>query len=552
MSRRFALACLLAMFLSGGMAPDGLAQRVPSTDSTALGVVWAPPDAPGPALQTLDRLHTLGATAVRLTTLPSSDTLFARADTLGLTLFVDLPVSYVAAGALRDSLADASPILDRVQRLARRHRSVQYVGLARYADTTVPTACSALAAWTSRLHGGTPPLRTYYVTPFTATADRCRQSVDLPLLTVHPPNTPATAWAAWSADTTAVGLGALGTWTRPDAASGLRVPHSPERQARTLERSLSHLLDSLQTPPPALFVYRWQDHTASPLPDRRYGLHDRSGARRPAADVVEGFYTGRQRVFAFPAGTAPSSAPHGLLLLGWGLIALLAGAYAQSPFVHQTAARYFAAHGFYRDAVRKGRDVNLPMNSVFLLLAATAVGLIATVLAHLAAAQPITEHVVAALPSIVGTTLAVGIMQPALTGVVAGAFAFLLLSGWTIPLVLAARSHTSFSLSQGLMLVVWPCWPVLPGMIVALLAVTQPPTSPLVLGLLLLGGSLVMMVLVTIRVLRDYGAVSTVPPSLLVPLGLTSPPSLLTLGFFLFTVQYDIPFSLIWHLLTRT
>jgi hypothetical protein len=102
------------------------------------------------------------------------------------------------------------------------------------------------------------------------------------------------------------------------------------------------------------------------------------------------------------------------------------------------------------------------------------------------------------------------------------------------------------------MLVVWPCWPVLPGMIVALLAVTQPPTSPLVLGLLLLGGSLVMMVLVTIRVLRDYGAVSTVPPFLLVPLGLTSPPSLLTLGFFLFTVQYDIPFSLIWHLLTRT
>ena len=552
MSRRLALACLLAMMLSGGMAPDGGAQHAPRPDSTALGVVWDPPDAPGPALQTLDRIHALGATAVRLTTLPRADTLFARADSLGMTLFVDLPVSHVAAGALRDSLASASPVLDRIRRLARRHRSVQYVGLARYADTTVPTACSTLSTWTSRLHRGPTPLRTYYVTPFPATADRCRESVDRPLLDGRALPNPATAWAAWSTDTAAVGLGALGTWTRPGADSGLRVPHSPERQARTLERSLSHLLDSLQAAPPALFVYRWQDQAASPLSDRNYGLHDASGARRPAANVVEGFYTGTQRVFAFPAGTAPPSAPHGLLLLGWGLILLLAGAYAQSPFVRQTAARYFAAHGFYRDAVQKGREVSLPMNGGLLLLTATAVGLIVTVLAHLAAAQPVTEHVVAALPVPVGASLAVGIAQPALAGVAAGGLTLFLLGGWTIALVLAARSHTSFSMSQGLMLVVWPCWPVLLGVVVALLAVTQPPTSPLLLGLLLLGGGFVMMGLVTIRVLRDYGAVSTVPASLLVPLVLASPPVLLMLACLLFIVQYEVPVSLLWHLLTRT
>jgi hypothetical protein len=465
---------------------------------------------------------------------------------------VDLPVSYVSASALRDSLASASPVLDRIRRLARRHRSVQYVGLARYADTTVPAACSALSEWTSRLHKAATPLRTYYVTPFPATADRCRASVDRPLLDGRAFPNPAATWAAESPDTAVVGLGALGTWTRPGTASGLRVPHSPERQARTLERSLSHLLDSLQTTPPALFVYRWQDRTAAPLPNRRYGLHDASGTRRPAANVVEGFYTGDQRVFAFPAGTAPPSAPHGLLLLGWGLIALIAGAYAQSPFVRQTAARYFAAHGFYRDAVQKGREVSLLINGGLLLLAATAIGLMATVLAHLAAAQPVTEHVVAALPGPVGASLAVGITNPILAGTAAGGLTLFLLGGWTITLVLAARSHTSFSMSQGLMLVVWPCWPVLLGVIVALLAVTQPPTSPAVLGLLLLGGGLVTMGLVTTRVLRDYGAVSTVPASLLVPLVLTSPLVLLLLAFFLFLVQYDVPISLLWHLLTRT
>jgi len=550
--RRRLLACLLVVLLSGGGVLNGWAQTPPSSDAPALGVVWAPPDAPGPALQTLDRIHALGATAVRLTTLPRADTVFARADSLGLTLFIDLPVSYVSAGALQDSLADASPVLDRIRRLARRHHSVQHVGLARYADTTVPAACSTLSTWTSRLHRASTPLRTYYVTPFPATADRCRESVDRPLLDGRALPNPATAWATWSTDTTDVGLGALGTWTRPGADSGLRMPHSPERQARTLERSLSRLLDSLQTPPPALFVYRWQDHATSPLSDRRYGLHDASGTRRPAANVVEGFYTGNQRVFAFPRGTAPPSAPHGLLLLGWGLIALIAGAYAQSPFVRQTAARYFAAHGFYRDAVQKGREVSLPMNGGFLFLAATAIGLMATVLAHLAAAQPVAEHVVAALPAPVGPSLAVGITQPALAGIVAGGLTLFLLGGWTIALVLAARSHTSFSMSQGLMLVVWPCWPVLLGVVVALLAVTQPPTSPAVLGLLLLGGGLVTTVLVTIRVLRDYGAVSTVPASLLVPLVLTSPLVLLMLACLLFIVQYDVPVSLLWHLLTRT
>jgi hypothetical protein len=458
----------------------------------------------------------------------------------------------VGAGALSDSLDRAAPILERLQALARRHRSVQYVGLARHADTTVPTTCSTLAEWTGRLHAGPSPLRTYYVTPFPAATDRCTDAVDLPLLDTRAQPAPATSWRTWGPDTRPPGIGALGTWLSPAARPGLRVPYSPEQQARYLERGLSRLLDSTRTAPPAVFVHRWRDDADTPLPVRRYGLHDAAGTPRPAADVVEGVYTGTQRVFAFPTGTAPPSAPHGLLVLGWGLIVLLAGLYAQRPFVRQTALRYFAAHGFYRDAVRKGRDVSAPLNGLLLLVVATALGLTATVLLRLGAAQPVTEHVLAALPSILGTLLGQGIAHPSAGGAVIGGAAFLLLLGWAGALVLAARSEGAFSMGQGLMLVAWACWPGPVAMIVALVAATEPPLSPFVLGGLLVGGGLATIIAVTIRVLRDFWAVSEVPGSLLVSLTLASPLALVLLIVAAVLVQYDVPFVLLWHLLTRT
>lgn len=554
MPRRLVFACLLVALCWGGATPAHALQRArPSApDSVALGIVWAPPAAPGPALQELDRLHDAGATAVRLTALPPTDQVFARADTLGLSLFVDLPVSYVGGGALSDALDRAAPVLERLQALAQRHPSVQYVGLAHHADTTVPSACAALAKWTDRLHASPAPLRSYYVTPFSAAADRCTGAVDLPLLDTRGRPAPELSWRGWGPDTGRAGVGALGTWSHPAAHSGLRVPHSPERQARYLERGLSALLDSAQSPPAAVFAYRWRDSAASPLSVRRYGLHDAAGTPRPAADVVEGVYTGTQRVFAFPTGAAPPSAPHGLLVLGWGLIVLLAGLYARRPFVRQTALRYFAAHGFYRDAVRKGRDVSALLNGLLLLVAAAALGLTATVLLRLGAAQPVTEHVLAALPSVLGTLLGQGIAHPSAGGAVIGGAAFLLLLGWAGALVLAARSEGAFSMGQGLMLVAWPCWPGLVAMAVALVAATNAPLSPFTLGALLVGGGLATILAVTIRVLRDFWSVSGVAPSLLVPLTLASPLALVLLASGGLLVRYDLPLTLLWHLLTRT
>jgi len=512
-----------------------------------LGVVWEPPDAPGPALQQLTRIHATGATAVRLTALPASDTLFARADSLGLRLFVDLPVAHVSAAALGDALVDARPALDRLRTLARRHASVQYVGLAHHANTTTPAACPVLAEWTDRLHSAPVALRTYYVTPFSASVDRCAGAVDLPLLDTRGGPDPVERWKSWAGDTTQVGVGALGTWVRSDSAHGLQVPHSPERQARYLERVFSRVLDAGASAPAALFVYRWADR-ADPLSFRHYGLHEASGAPRPAADVVTGFYTGEQRVFAFPSGTAPASAPHGHILIGWILIAVLAVLYAQSPYVQQTAARYFSAHGFYRDAVRKGRDVGPAINALLLLVATIAFGSIVSLLLRSAGTLPSAEHVVAALPPSLRALVVGGLAQPILAGTLVSGGSLVLLLGWMLILVLVARQETSFSFAQGLMLVAWPCWPALVGLIVALVIATAPLGSSFVLGLLIGGGTIIA---ITTRVLRDYQSVTRLPAARVMALALPSPLVLLLFGFTVFTLQYDLPLSFLWALLTN-
>lgn len=522
------------------------------SDSTLRGIVWLPPNVSGPALEALTRMHSLGASAVRLTALPPSETLFTRADSLGLQLFIDLPVSHVAAHNLEDSLSQQQRRLERVQELARKHPSVQYVGLARHADTTVPEACTALHKWTNRIHSAASPLRTYYVTPFRPSVEQCAGAVDLALFDTRGWPHPVQSWRDLATDSTQTGIGGLGTWVRPDAGSGLRVPHSAERQARFLERTLSRILKGSDKRPPAVFVYRWADQFNTPISDRRYGLHDRSGTRRPAAQVVEGLYTGTQQVFAFPSGPMPTPSPNTLILLGWGLIVVLAGLFAGRPFVRQTAYRYFVAHGFYRDAVRKGRDVAPVLNTLLLILSATSIGLIATVLARLAATTPTTEHVLAALPTALSIPLATGIAQPTLAGTSAGGLTAILLTGWAGILALTARSASSFSVPQALMLVVWPTWPVLPGMVLALVATTIPPNSSALLSWILPTLGILVGVGIVGRVLYDYYAVSNVSRTVSFALAVPSPPFVLGLTLAVLAVRYELPLSLLWHLLTKT
>lgn len=551
------LASVIVCLLLTVAAPVKTATADPEPSPAAsslpvLGVVWAAPSSPDSALQDLERIHASGATGVRVTHVPETDTVLSRADSLDLRLFVDLPVTAVSASALHDSIEAHRQALERIETQARRHSSVKYVGLAQHVDTTVPEACSVLRQWTKRLHEGGAQLQTYYVTSFPASTDRCAGAVDLPLLDTRGRSDAAQQWQEWTSDNGRAGLGALGTWVRPGAPSGLRVPHSPEHQARHLEDAFSELLDTLRARPPAVFVHRWQDQSTSTLPSRHYGLYDGTDVPRPAADVVEGFYTGTQRVFAFTAGSSPSGGPYGLIVLGWALVAILGVLYTQNPFFRQTATRYFVAHGFYRDAIRRGRNVAPGVNILLFGVVGTALGMCGALWARAAASQPLTEQLLDALPPAIRTVAATGILHPSLSGVVIGGLSMLVLGAWILLLVLVARTTSRFSVAQGLMLVVWPCWPVLLAMILGLLATSQPPFSTKLLAGVVLAGGMGVTLLMTLRVLRDYSRVTKLPLPVILILFLPSPFVLVGAALAYLVVQYDPPLTLLWHLISRT
>ena len=524
-----------------------------SLASPQLGLVWTPPSPPDSALAALDRIAATGATAVRLTHLPAdttATTIATRADSLGLRLYIDLPMADGSAPRPDEARPQADASLDQLRSLANRHASITHVGLARGASTTGSRRCDRLRRWTERIHDASASLHTYYVTPFVPSADRCADAVDQPLLDLRGHPRPTDRWRAWRTRTDSVGIGALGTWTRPAAASGLWVPHSAERQARYLETTLSRLLNPTRAAPPVVFVARWQDDDTSLLPSRRYGLHDAAGTPRPAATVVRGLYSGTQRTFAFPDGSAPTGTS-GLVLVGWGLMAVLGLLYARSLFVRETAVRYFTTPGFYRDALRDGREVSFGANSLLLGLVGGSLGVAAARMARLATAQPETERVLAALPRVVGMALAPGVEHPTLAGVAVGGGALVLLLLWTGAGVAMARLGTRFTVAQGLMLVTWPCWPVLLAPPVALAAGPNAPLSPSLSTLVLLGGGTLVLLSVTLRVLFDYWRVTDAPAWTLLPLAALSPLALVGASL-LVAAQYGVSFSLLWRLAVYT
>ena len=359
---------LLALWLSAGTGPEARAQLPPVP-----GVVWSPPDDPAQASDDLRRLHEAGFRAVR-TPLLRDEALLTLADTLGLQLFQDLPLAYVPGAVLDDTLAYGLRVLERALNQARNHSSARHFGLTQQSDTSDPRACAFIERLAERLRR-TPNSRSYYLTLFIE-ADRCAGAVDLVLLDARDAAAPARLVARWhrAHPEVPVGIGALGTWVDPSARPGLHVPHSPEAQARYLERHLRTLFaDTTQVP--YVFVERWRDvEEALPSPAlsrtaptlRSYGLHDQTRTPRPAFDVVTGFIADRQTTFAFPTGTAPSPSAPWATLVGWFVLVLVGGSYAASSRFRYMVPRYFRAHVFYRDSIRDCANLSPLFKGVFL------------------------------------------------------------------------------------------------------------------------------------------------------------------------------------------
>jgi hypothetical protein len=348
------------------------------------------------------------------------------------------------------------------------------------------------------------------------------------------------------------------------------VPHSPQRQARELETALTTWLPDPADPlrpvrnelrddgyagalsereaPMSVFVARWTDAT-TPL-GRAYGVYTRQGDKRPAADVLQGIYTGTQRVFAFPAGEAPGPDAPWAVLFGWLIVGVLAVIFARRPLFRRATVRYFSAHAFYCDSVREGRETMPVVNVFMLLLVSMATGVIASVVVEVLRPLMATEHVVMALGARLGAGVDAIIQHPVVTGAaVAGGVAVLLLF-WAIVIGVVIRQWASLRADQVLMLVLWPCWPALLWMGAALVTASSGGTMQAAGLLALLSGA--TAITATVRGLRDVHAVARIPLGVTLPLSLASPAMIMVVIAFGLWLRYDVPVALVMSLFSGT
>ncbi|MFQ5570630.1 MAG: hypothetical protein ACE5G0_13185 [Rhodothermales bacterium] len=526
-------------------------------------MVWTVPPDPGQAEAALSQMHRMGVEAVR-TGLIRHERLLSLADSLGLQFFQELPLDYVPAPQLSDTLEYALRLLEGAVAQARNHPSARHFGLARRSDTSDPQACPFFEQLAERVHRA-PGSQVYYLSTFIE-AERCADTVDFVLLDALDATDAASLPARWkAAHPTArarVGIGALGWWISARTTTGLRTPRSSQSQARYLETNLGTLLSGTTDPLPyAVFVYRWHDvPTPTPSPARdlnqpyllSYGLHADDGRPRPARDVVAGFYTETQTVFAFPSGDAPPQGIPWILLIGWLVFILIAVPYALSPRLRHMVPRYFLSHGFYREGIREGRDVLLGASVVLLVATALSAGVLGSVFLDVMRQEAAFRFLFRLLPEPVQPIGVALLAQPWMMVLLLGSFYALGIALWTPLLSLASRRRRPLVPGQVLMLVLWARWPFPLLMAGAMIASTLSHRLAILLMLGLAGGWMVTTCLAIFRTLRDYAAITRVSFFWIAVIGLANPLLLLILLGFVWSLDLGPALSFFWHLATRS
>lgn len=528
---RAALAACLYLFAivsTPPLAAQGVAVR---------GVVWQPPEDYTAAAADLRKIRETGFNAVR-TGIVQDERLLDLADRLGLAVYQELPLRYLSSERLVDTLSFAQELLQNVVRRSARYASARDFGIARYADTTDSTSCEALRELVDAGRRAAPSSARFYYTSIFARHDACSDVVDYVLLDGRDHVAPARLIRTWyDVHETPAGLAGVGTWVRSSGPGGLRNERSPQQQARFLENRLTELvLDRAAPGLTALFVYRWRDaeislpllSRADPDPFRAtYGLHASQMNERPSYEVARGILTGSQTTFAFEAGEVTLRDWPWITILGWVALLLIALLYAFSPRLRQMVPRYFRAHGFYRDAIREGRDLLLGSSLIVLLALGLAAGVTVAVGVDILGEVMAFRILLSWLPEPFVFFLARATVEPWLFAfLIAAIYAGLILI-WIILMMILSRTRYTLGPGQVLMLVVWPRWPLLVLMLAALALAGSPPPEDALLHVYILGGIAGLWVLVTlhaiVRAVVDYTAIARVPPYVPILLFLLNP-----------------------------
>lgn len=478
-----------------------------------VGVDWAAPADFREAASDLVEIAEVGFSAVRMPPVYDRE-FFSLADTLGLTLYIELPFALQAAGSLQRSLSDADSVLSIVLSAGRGHSSAGPVGIARLSDTRSARACDAIARVAERIRAA--GRKAYYTTYF-EDGDQCVDAVDFVLVDALRPHgslPDIDRLMARAVARGAMGISGVGAAvTRPEAV-GWAAEGSPQAQARYMESVLNHVRTSSLS---HVFVHRWRDQSVDPrvLADpwgRSYGLYTSGSDPRPALQVVRGVLRGLQDTFAFDEGIPPEKARPWFSVLGWLMIMLTALLYAGSPRFRSMIPRYFFAHGFFRNAVREAREV-LPLTSTAILtVTGLSIGLIGSFVITGLKDLPLTTHWYRLLDPGTQTSLSAVMNVPFVLTVLIGSATLLSTSLWMGCWMAITGRRTRLLPSQALMLASWPRWQVLILLPMAM-TLQATPGIPIWAILLLLLAWMTTAFWATIRTAYDLHKITGVSPA---------------------------------------
>ncbi len=535
---------------------------LPPMAAVLRGMVWQPPDSLHIALDNLLAMRRMGVQVIRTPVI--RDTLLLRAgDVLDIAFYQDLPIANLPAQYLLDTLRFAERTLTEMLRNAQRYRSARHFGLAKFADTSNPASRPYFERLTQLIRTQGPEgSQAYYLSRF-PDDDRCDQTVDFVLLDARQDD-PLSVLERWRhRSLTPVGIGAFGAPVRPGKRGGWREIGTLAAQARTFENGLGRI-NALSILPQALFIYRWTDAGSRIANmDQRaavegfvYGLH---GAKsdslaRPALDVVRGFFTGTQRVFAFDAGRTMSATrtAAGMVFVGWLLLMGMGMVYWLTPRFGSLSSKYFTRHDLYRESVQRGYDLNAGLNAmlgVALSLAGAIAG--ASALRALGRTDALSTAVSswsldaqARLNELLGEPMLLVLL-------IALCYSLWLLFNVFWLYVLTGR-RARIRAQQALTLVVWSRWAIVLLMIWAMMLSAMSPRTATALAPLLLFAWAGIEIVATGRMLNDFAHVTRVPMQRAMLLGYGAPLAVMALILITLFVGGKAEMGFLWHLATRS
>ena len=500
-------------------------------------------------------MHGIGVEAIK-TPLIQNSKLFEIADSLGLTVYQDLPFAYLPANQLYQSIEEGKKILESALLSAANYTSARHFGLVTFSDTGADVTCSFLTELVQFARSRFGDRYQFYYSTFFTENDLCTDRVDLVLLdlldkTEHPGKLQQWKEAHPSAR---VGLANMGTWFNasldPTISTGYLSAHSQEYQARFLEHSLQQFFVEHQTiTPEIVFVYRWRDirlpypspaHNLSQPYIHPYGIKTSRDHSRAAYDVLKGVYMDDQTVFAFPAGQSIASHNQWVTLCIWVNLLILSIAYAYFPRFRLMARRYFSAHGFFREAVREGRELLIGPNILIFITLASAFGVCMVVIFDVYRKTEAFSLLLRWLPESVSFTIVALLAQPLLLFIALAGTYGLLLSFWASTLsAISTRSRWTLLPGQSFMLVLWSQWPLLVVMVGA--GVINTLTEPRLTQMATILVAVLIFIVITgmIFTLRDYWFISKSNPILVFISFILNPITLILIAIGYYCIQYS-------------